>query len=342
MHRPGVYEIALGMPIGDVVRQAGGPSEPPQAILAGLARPGPRAAGTGYARRIKLSLDCEQTGGRRAMTEDRTGDNPARARHSAEIDPTVAHPARVYDYWLGGKDNFAADREAAEQVIAARPTILRDIRANRALLRRAVWYLAAEAAIRQFLDIGTGIPTSPNVHQIAQAVAPEARTVYVDNDAVVLSHASALLTSTPEGVTAYIDADLRTPDELLRQAAGTLDFTRAVAVVIVGTLHLISDAEDPYGIVARLLAATAPGSYLAITHPASDIHAEVAAEGARRYNERVATKQTRRSFTDMARFTEGLDLVEPGIVQSHRWRPAPGMRVEDYEVSGWAVVARKP
>ena len=274
------------------------------------------------------------------MAENMTGDDPARA--PAGIDTTVAHPARVYDYWLGGKDNFAADREAAEQVIAARPTILRDIRANREFLHRAVRYLAAQAGIRQFLDVGTGIPTSPNVHEIAQEIAPGARVVYADNDPIVLSHARALLTSTPDGMTAYVDADLRRPDEILRRARQTLDFIRPVAVVLVGIMHLISDDEDPYGLADRLMAATAGGSYLVITQPASDVHADAAAEGARRYNERVATKQTRRSFTDMARFTEGLDLVEPGIVQSHRWRPAPGMRVEDYEVSGWAVVARKP
>jgi S-adenosyl methyltransferase len=278
------------------------------------------------------------------MADNVTGDGPAPdpARPPAGIDTTVAHPARVYDYWLGGKDNFAADREAAEQVIAARPTILRDIRANREFLHRAVRYLAAEAGIRQFLDVGTGIPTSPNVHEIAQEIAPGARVVYADNDPIVLSHARALLTSTPEGMTAYVDADLRRPDEILGHARQTLDFTRPVAVVLVGIMHLISDEEDPYGLAARLMAATVGGSYLVITQPASDIHADVAAEGARRYNERVATKQTRRSRAEVARFVEGLDVVEPGIVQFHRWRPAPGVNVDDYEVSGWGVVARKP
>jgi S-adenosyl methyltransferase len=278
------------------------------------------------------------------MADNVTGDGsaPDSARAPAGIDTTVAHPARVYDYWLGGKDNFAADREAAEQVIAARPTILRDIRANREFLHRAVRYLAAEAGIRQFLDVGTGIPTSPNVHEIAQEIAPGARVVYADNDPIVLSHARALLTSTPEGETAYVDADLRRPDEILRHARQTLDFTRPVAVILVGIMHLISDDEDPYGLAARLMAATAPGSYLVITQPASDVHADVAAEGARRYNERVATKQTRRSRAEVARFVEGLEVLPPGIVQFHRWRPAPGVNADDYEVSGWAVVARKP
>jgi hypothetical protein len=278
------------------------------------------------------------------MAENVTGGGsaPDPAHPPAGIDTTVAHPARVYDYWLGGKDNFAADREAAEQVIAARPTILRDIRANRELLHRAVRYLAAEAGIRQFLDVGTGIPTSPNVHEIALEIAPGARVVYADNDPIVLSHARALLTSSPDGVTAYVDADLRRPDEILRHARQTLDFTRPVAVILVGILHLISDDEDPYGLAARLMAATVPGSYLVITQPASDVHADAAAEGARRYNERVATKQTRRSRAEVARFVEGLQVAEPGIVQMHRWRPEPGLNVDDYEVSGWAVVARKP
>jgi hypothetical protein len=274
------------------------------------------------------------------MAENVTGDDPVRAPDG--IDTTVAHPARVYDYWLGGKDNFAADREAAEQVIAARPTILRDIRANREFLHRAVRYLAVQAGIRQFLDVGTGIPTSPNVHEIAQEIAPGARVVYADNDPIVLSHARALLTSTPDGVTAYVDADLRRPDEILRHARQTLDFTRPVAVILVGIMHLISDDEDPYGLAARLMAATVPGSYLVITQPASDVHADAAAEGARRYNERVATKQTRRSRAEVARFVEGLEVLEPGIVQMHRWRPEPGVDVDGYEVSGWAVVGRKP
>jgi S-adenosyl methyltransferase len=277
-----------------------------------------------------------------AVTDNRADDWLAREEQSAKIDTSVAHPARVYDYWLGGKDNFAADREAAEQVIAVRPTIIRDIRANRALLRRAVRYLAAEAGIRQFLDIGTGIPTSPNVHEVVQGVALDARVVYVDNDPIVLTYARALLTSTPEGATDYIDGDLRRPDEILRRAAETLDFTRPVAVVVVGTLHLISDDEDPYGIVARLVAATVPGSYLLISHPASDIEPDSVAEVVRQYNQRVTTSMNRRSRAEVARFFEGLDLVDPGIVQHHRWRPDPGERVDDYEVAGWSVLGRKP
>ena len=177
------------------------------------------------------------------------GITPRRAK-SPELDTSVAHPARVYDYWLGGKDNFAADREAAEAVIAVRPGILRDIRENRKFLIRAVRYLAAEAGIRQFLDLGTGIPTSPNVHEAAQQAAPECRVVYVDNDPIVLAHARALLASSDEGATAYLDADLRDPEPILRTAAQTLDFSQPVGVILVGVLHLISDDEKPEAIIA--------------------------------------------------------------------------------------------
>ena len=277
------------------------------------------------------------------MAEDVTNDPLAREPGAPlGIDTSVAHPARVYDYWLGGKDNFAADRKAAEEVIAIRPAMRRDIRANREMLRRAVWHLAAEADLRQFLDIGTGIPTSPNVHEVVQSVTPEAHVVYVDNDPIVLSHARALLASTPEGMTDYIDADLREPDNILEQAARTLDFTEPVGIVIVGTLHLITDEEDPYAIVARLMAATVPGSYLLISHPAIDVEAETAARVQTSYNQNVATTMTRRTRDEVARFFEGLEIQEPGIVQHHRWRPEPGAKVDDYEVPGWSVLGRKP
>jgi hypothetical protein len=268
------------------------------------------------------------------MSGNRTDDGPL-------LDTSHAHPARIYDYWLGGKDNFAADRAAGDRIIEIRPTIRRDIRANRAFMHRAARNLA-EAGMLQFLDVGTGIPTKPNLHEVAQPVAPAARIVYVDNDPVVLAHARALLASSEEGATSYIDADLREPGEILEQAARTLDFTQPVVVVLVGILHLISDDEDPYGIVARLMSAVPPGSYLAICHPASDINAEVVAESARRYNESVITKQTRRSFAEVSRFFDGLDVVQPGVVQCHRWRPEGGISVDDYEVSGWAAVGRKP
>ena len=266
---------------------------------------------------------------------------PGSGRGPVDLHTDVPHPARVYDYWLGGKDNFAADREAAEAVIAVRPTVVRDIRANRAFLRRAVGWLASEAGIWQFLDIGTGIPTKPNVHEVVQAIIPSARIVYADNDPIVLSHARALLGSGPQGETAYVDADLRSPEEILAHAARTLDLTQPTALLLVGILHLISDDEDPNGIIARLMKALAPGSYLVVNAPASDVHAEIAAEGARRLAELGSTPVNRRSREEVAGFFDGLELVEPGVVQTHRWHPEPGISTEEYEVSAWAAVGRK-
>ena len=186
------------------------------------------------------------------------GERP-RAERVSGLDTSVAHPARVYDYWLGGKDNFAADREAAERVLAVAPGLRYRVRANRAFLGRASRYLAAEAGIRQFLDIGTGIPAADNTHEVAQRAAPDARVVYVDNDPIVLLHAQALLRSTPEGATDYLQADLRDPGTILDRAATLLDFGQPVAVMLLGVLHLVQDAEDPWGIVAGLMAAMPAG-----------------------------------------------------------------------------------
>jgi hypothetical protein len=256
------------------------------------------------------------------------------------LDTSVAHPARVYDYWLGGKDNYAADRQAAEAIIAVRPAIVRDIRANRDFMRRAAAFLAAQG-VRQFLDIGTGIPTQPNLHEVVQDIAPDARVVYADNDPLVLAHARALLVSAPAGETAYLHADLRDPGMILREAARTLDFSQPTAVMLVSILQLIRDEEDPHGIIARLMGTVARGSYLVLSHAASDIHGELVAESARRYNESVATPVTLRSFGQFASFYDGLELVDPGIVQCHRWHPRPGAAVDEYEVAGWAAVGRK-
>jgi hypothetical protein len=257
------------------------------------------------------------------------------------FDISVAHPARVYDYWLGGKDHFEPDRVAAEEVIAVRPTIVRDIRANRAFLGRAVRFLAGEAGIRQFLDIGTGIPSANNTHEVAQATAPESRVVYVDNDPIVLAHARALLTSTPDGACAYLDADLKDTEKILAKAARTLDFSEPVAVLFVGVLHLVSDEEDPYGILAEMVRATVPGSYLALTQPAEDINADQVAEGARRYNEHVKVPQTRRTYAQTLRFFDGMRVMPPGLVQCHRWRPDPGDVGLEENVSAYGGVARK-
>ncbi len=258
-----------------------------------------------------------------------------------ELDTSVAHPARVYDYWLGGKDNFAADREAAEQAIAANPLILPGVRTNRQFLRRAVSHLASEAGIRQFLDIGTGLPAANNTHQVAQAVAPDCRVVYVDNDPIVLVHARALLTGTPEGATAYIDADLRDPDSILARAARTIDLARPVGVMLLAILQLIPDEDDPHGLVARLMDAMAPGSHLVISHPASDVLPEAMARMQRLLNERQREVVTFRTRPEVCRFFGGLELIEPGVVQPHRWRPEPGDLVPDHEISAWCGVARK-
>ena len=257
------------------------------------------------------------------------------------INTSVAHPARVYDYWLGGKDNFAADREAAERVLAVTPGLRWRVQANRRFLARAVRYLAGEAGIRQFLDIGTGIPSANNTHQVAQEAIPGARIVYVDNDPIVLSHARALLTSGPHGATQYVHGDAREPGPIIESAAETLDFSKPVALMLIGVLHLIQDSEDPWGLVAWLMAQLPAGSYLAISHPAIDI-APGQAEAQRRYNERVSTPQTLRGHDQVARFFEGLELVEPGLVYVHAWRPGEFDTAPEGATSAWGGVARKP
>ena len=276
-----------------------------------------------------------------APSEDLSASAPASTVPDT-FDTRVAHIARVYDYWLGGKDNYAADRAAAEQVIAAYPTIRTSVRAQRAFLGRAVHYLAADEGIRQFLDIGTGLPSANNTHEVAQRTAPDARVVYVDKDPIVLSHARALLTGSPQGITAYLDADLRDTDALLEQAEKTLDFSQPIAIMLLGVLHLISDQEDPWGIVAKLVDAVPSGSYLVITHPASDLLPETQGEASKRYNQNVATHQTLRTRAEVARFFDGLELLDPGMEQWHLWRPDPGDQPDADLKSGHAGVARKP
>jgi trans-aconitate methyltransferase len=260
----------------------------------------------------------------------------------AVIDTSRAHQARIYDYWLGGKDNFAVDRDAVEQALAAYPGLRRGVRAQRAFLARAVEYLAGPAGIRQFLDIGTGIPTANNTHEVAQQVAPDARIVYVDNDPMVLAHARALLTSTAAGTTSYLDADLRDTETLLAAAAELLDFERPVALLLIGVLQLIPDHDDPAAIVARLVAAVPPGSWLAVFHPASDILADQIGEAARRINARLAGSATMRSRAEVLRFFDGLDIADPGLVQVHRWRPGSAAPDVGDQVAGYAGLARKP
>jgi len=271
------------------------------------------------------------------------GDGTAPRPHEAalDIDTSVAHVARVYDYWLGGKDNFSADRVAGDQAIQAYPDIVYSVRANRAFLARTVRYLAGEAGIRQFLDIGTGIPTANNTHEVAQDVAPGSNVVYVDNDPVVLTHARALLVSGMQGNTNYIDADLRDTGRILAEAALTLDFSRPVAIMLMAILQHIDEAEDPYAIVDSLLAAVPPGSYLAISHPAADIETEAMAQMAERLNKLMAEKVTFRTRPQVARFFEGLDLVKPGMVRVQEWRPASEIEAKS-PAALWGGVGRKP
>jgi S-adenosyl methyltransferase len=269
------------------------------------------------------------------MSEDRL--DPA---VRAKLDTGVPHIARIYDYSLGGKDNFAVDREAAEEFVKVMPGILITVRHSRAFLARAVRFLAAECGIRQFLDIGTGLPTANNTHEVAQSVSPECRVVYVDNDPMVLAHARALLASSPEGRTTYIHADLRDTDKILDDARDILDFTQPVAIMLLGILHCIPDDDDPYKIVERLLAAVPPGSYLVLGHPANDVEAAAAAAATADLNNRLAEPVTFRSRDEVAGFLDGVEVLEPGLVQYAQWRPDPDTHASG-PVSAWCAVALK-
>jgi len=257
------------------------------------------------------------------------------------IDVSVAHVARIYDYWLGGKNNYAVDRAAGDQAIEAWPNIVFSVRANRAFLARAVRYLAAEAGIRQFLDIGTGIPSANNTHEVAQAAAPGARVVYVDNDPVVLTHARALLSSGPGGKTDYVEADLRDTGSILRAAARTLDFRQPIAIVLMAIVHLIPDEDHPHQIVATLLDAVPSGSYLAMSHIASDIETEALGQAATRVSGFIRQPQTYRSHDQVLRFFDGLELVEPGLARIQQWRPGSEMESR-MPAALWGGVGRKP
>jgi SAM-dependent methyltransferase len=265
------------------------------------------------------------------------------AGESTVIDTSVAHSARVYNYLLGGKDNFAADRAAGDRMIEALPNVVSGSRMNRAFLARVVRYLVTERGIRQFLDIGTGIPSANNTHEVAQRIAPQTRVVYVDNDPVVLVHARALLTSEGEGEVGYLHADLRDTDYVLRAAARNLDFGQPVALMMLMVLHMIPDTDSPHRIVATILDALSPGSYLALSHPPSDILPEGVAEVQRRFNESLGAGQsmTARSRAEVAHYFDGLDLVAPGIVQVHQWHPDREPD-PDAPASIWCGVGRKP
>src|SRR6201996_362021 len=257
------------------------------------------------------------------------------------IDPSVAHIARIQDYWLGGKDHFRAARLAGDEAIAQLPDMVASVRNTRAFLGRTVRFLAQERGIRQFLDVGTGIPTSANTHEVAQAAAPDARIVYVDNDPMVLAHARALLASTPEGRCAYIDADIRDPDKILADAAGVLDFTQPVALVLMAVLQFVPDEDQPHELVARLTAALAPGSYLVISHPASDLQAAAMAGMATRLNQLMAQRVKPRTKDEVTAFFDGLELVPPGVARCPEWRPDLPEDAEGKSTM-WGGVAQKP
>ncbi len=258
------------------------------------------------------------------------------------FDTSVASPARVWNYWIGGKDHYAADRAAAEAVVAANPVQPIIARTARRFLVDVVQRLSEEHGVRQFLDIGSGLPTADNTHEIAQRLAPDARVVYVDNDPVVLAHARALLTSTPEGKTDFILADLRDPETIVRQAARTLDFSQPVAIVLIGVLHFIDEEADPYAIVARLMGAVAAGSYLVIGHAASDVRSAEVQQGYQAYNQRSPVKITPRSRRQIDRLVAGLEPVGPGVVTLGHWFEAGQLGGDGADLVGYAGIMRKP
>jgi SAM-dependent methyltransferase len=261
------------------------------------------------------------------------------------VDPVQPTAARIYDYFLGGRDNYEVDRQAAAQVEAVFPSVGLMARTNRDFMHRATRWLAREAGIRQFLDIGVGIPTEPNLHQIAQEIAPDARVVYVDNDPVVLAHARALMGGTEQGRTAYIEADVTIPAMILDapELRETLDLSRPVALSMIALFHFIPDDRAPYRIVSTLLDALAPGSYLVMSHATADFDPQAVSKAVRIYRAGDVTPQVR-SRNEFEKFFRGLELVEPGVIPPHRWRPdndiepSPSM---DASVSVYAAVARK-
>jgi O-methyltransferase involved in polyketide biosynthesis len=299
------------------------------------------AAAAGLAARI---AGHDQGGAARPRDTPRSATQQAmkeREMGESEIDTTKAHSARVWNYWLGGKDNYQADREAGDSILSVYPGIQRTARFQRQFLGRAVRYLAREAGIRQFLDIGTGLPTVDNTHEVAQRVAPESRIVYVDNDPLVLAHARALLTSTPQGHTAYIDCDVRDHERLLRQTAEVLDFSQPVAVMMLGILGQIQDEDQPAEIVRAVMDELPSGSYLAISDGTATN--EVLIDATSDYNTNRAGEYTLRTPQDIAAFFNGLRLLEPGVVTIERWRPEhPALAEREVPVDAVCGLAIKP
>jgi hypothetical protein len=258
-----------------------------------------------------------------------------------EIDTSVPHIARVYDYLLGGQDNYAVDRRAGNRILAMMPEAARSARENRYFLGRAVRYLAGEAGIRQFLDIGTGLPTADNTHEVAQRVTPESRVVYVDNDPIVLAHADALLVGTPEGVTTYIDADANDPETILAEAARTLDFSQPVAIMMLAILNFVPDAGQARAIVGRLVDAVPSGSYLAISHPTAEVDTEALTKVMQFWNKKGSAPMTLRTPAEITRLFDPVELLDPGVVSCPRWRHEAGTG-ETADVNAFCGVGRKP
>ncbi|MFV2120246.1 SAM-dependent methyltransferase [Streptomyces sp. Act-28] len=261
--------------------------------------------------------------------------------HTARIRTDIAHNARVWNYWLGGKDNYPVDRAVGDRVTSLHPSIGEVARADREFLGRAVTYLAAEAGVRQFLDIGTGLPTVDNTHEVAQRIAPDARVVYVDNDPIVLTHARALLTGSPQGVTEYVDADVHHPEAILDAVAPTLDPGRPVAVMMLGILNFVLDTDEARRIVRTLMATVPSGSHLVLTHPTTDpeLGGEGNVEAMAFWNANATPPITARDREEFTSFLDGLEVLEPGVVSCASWRAAPG---EARVVAQFGAVARKP
>ncbi|MEU0518540.1 SAM-dependent methyltransferase [Streptosporangium sp. NPDC006007] len=270
------------------------------------------------------------------MTDTPSGPPPA-----PKIDATRPHQARIWNYWVGGKDHYPIDRQVGEEIVEAFPGIIDVARHSRAFLRRVVSYLAAEAGIRQFLDIGTGLPTHGNTHEVAQRVAPECRVVYVDNDPLVLVHAQALLVGGREGATAYVDADVRDPGAILAGAAGTLDLTRPVGLILLGVMGNVADDDEAGSIVRRLVDALPPGSHLALNDGTDVVHGPSRREAMRIYAERGGSPYAVRTPERIARFFDGLELLEPGVVSVSRWRPECGSFGVPPEVDAFCGLGRK-
>lgn len=275
------------------------------------------------------------------MTDNPAATNDVAVSLRARINTSQPHTARIWNYWLGGKDNYEVDRAAGDQIRQLHPGIGEYARADRLFLGRAVRHLVDEVGIRQFLDIGTGLPTADNTHEVAQRIAPDARIVYVDNDPLVLAHARALLTSTPEGRTDYLDEDLRNVDAILEHAAKTLDFSKPVALILLGVVIFIGEDEDPYGLVRQLTDRLPSGSHLVLSHTITSPSMPDVDEAVKFWNEHGTPKLTQRTPEDVTRFFDGLELLEPGVVSCSRWRPEGTDGAEPEEVAMFGGVARK-